>query len=176
VISKLFDGNMDYLLRGILVMLLAGCSLVVYKNISFLDAKISSQLALVDLQSRDYSSSRFSTAIFDWHYIRKHPISGNGLSLHTRYSDHQQLLDSKELGHGMGFSNFIATFGVIGVAIFIYSIKKFFVRRQMIYMMLFSLFLMSEQLLNYPIWLVFSLILYYENRYYINRIQSLAIN
>jgi hypothetical protein len=79
----------------------------------FLGQKIAEQLAESSADNK-FSPDRFGALLFDVHYIVKHPLIGNGMIDQTRWADDPQL-QGEDLGHGNGLSNFVATFGFLGL-------------------------------------------------------------
>lgn len=101
-------------------------------------------------KGREFKPDRFNALIFDLHYIKKHPIIGNGMDQESRWSDHQELI-GKKLGHGNGLSNFIATMGLLAFATYLYLFHQC---NNRYYIWLFiCLALFSEPLLNFPLFL-----------------------
>lgn len=142
-----------------------------YENTTFLREKIDNQFAETKFQDKtEYSNTRFGSIIFDWHYIQKHPIIGNGFHESTRYADHihlQQLTKMGEnLGSGNGFSNFLASMGipfVIGYfALIFVNFKKVRLDYAIIVVLIILLNLQGEQWLNFPIFLSIPFIIHNE--------------
>src|SRR5690606_34523562 len=97
------------------IFLLGGYYL--YMNTDFLHDKIQKQDEnAVTVYEDDFRNSRLGAMLFDLHYINKHPIIGNGFHISTRYEDHPYLLlimnEGEDLGHGNGFSNYLASMGI----------------------------------------------------------------
>jgi hypothetical protein len=136
-----------------------------YQNTSFLSDKISDQYS----ESRDqrigeFSNSRFGSFVFDWHYIKKHPLIGNGFSEKTRYSDHKYLFSySKDnvnvIGSGNGFSNYLASLGILFVGGYFFFLYKSFLnipKNKIFVWLIFLVVLLNmqgEQWLNFPLYL-----------------------
>lgn len=147
----------------VLVLVVVG-SFIAFTKVEFLGAKIESQA--VDAQEADgeFGNSRFQSLVFDTHYIIKHPLIGNGLHQKTRYADHPWLHD-QVLGHGNGFSNFLASFGVPVFMIWAYLIVKYARTYGMTTVAIMVLMLQGEQLLNYPLFLALPLWFVYDYKY-----------
>jgi len=102
----------------LLLPVIISTAVFVYQDTDFLKNKIETQLnAAAGQEEGEYSNTRFGSLVFDWHYITKHPIIGNGLSEQTRYADHPWLIALAEkgenLGNGNGFSSFLASMGCL---------------------------------------------------------------
>ncbi|MDD2198934.1 MAG: O-antigen ligase family protein [Bacteroidales bacterium] len=124
-----------------------------FKNNDFLLEKIVSQYDSSIEKEGKYDPSRIGALLFDIHYIKKHPLTGNGLHQRTRYADHPHLWGDR-VGHGNGFSNFIASMGLIGMFFFLYMLYKslpYLKRNKIIFVVLIILLLQGEQFLNYPL-------------------------
>ncbi len=133
----------------------------IYQTNEFLSEKIESQSENAQLLDKgEFSQSRFGSAIFDWHYIQKHPLIGNGLVNKTRYSDHQYLfnmVNNDGIGSGNGFTGTIASLGIIFMFVFFYYLWKATVLQNKIYAFLILIVvilnLQGEQWLNFPLYL-----------------------
>lgn len=128
-----------------------------YNNLEFLGDKILQQNLSANrvVSSGKYSAARIGSFMFDLHYIQKHPLFGNGLHSKTRYEDHPEL-QNRSLGHGNGFSNFIASMGLIFAFIYFYMIYMnlpFNRRDRIAFIIVLILLLQGEQYLNYPLFL-----------------------
>jgi hypothetical protein len=134
-----------------------------FNNADFLKTKINDQLIHANNQRiGDFSNTRFGSLIFDWHYILKHPIVGNGFNIQTRYADHKFLFRGSSanndfIGSGNAFSNYLASMGVIfilGYIILLWkasiSFGKYFA---FIFCLVIILNLQGEQWLDYPLYL-----------------------
>lgn len=169
-----FIGFMTILLEfhskyRILVIPVAGLFIVatfaIYENVEFLKDKVDQQFEnTVNKDSDDFSPDRFGAFLFDWHYIKKRPFVGNGLHESTRFADHPWL-QGEALGHGNGFSNFLATMGVLSLLFYSFYIIKY--NNQHPWLFLFAIFILlqGEQLMNYPLFLSLPFIFIYENNY-----------
>lgn len=140
----------------------------IFTRLDFLGEKIESQVGDTNFSNNrggDFSPDRFGAFAFDLHYIIKHPLIGNGLHSITRYADHQFLVNDEESGvmsHGNGFTNFVASMGIISMCLIFFLIYKRFPFSKLdsifVIMMLF-LMLQGEQFLNYPLFLVLPFIM-----------------
>lgn len=154
---------------AILIFILVGNYF--YENTEFLREKIENQLEETKFQDKtEYSNTRFGSIVFDWHYIQKHPIIGNGFHESTRYADHihlQQLTKmGKNLGSGNGFSNFLAFMGIpFMIAYFtliFVNLRKVRLDFSVIVVLIVLLNLQGEQWLNYPIFLSIPFIIHHD--------------
>jgi hypothetical protein len=133
----------------------------VYQSTDFLQEKIESQYESSTRQKiGEFSNTRFGSFLFDWHYIQKHPLIGNGLDEKTRYSDHKYLFTGEEgdaIGSGNGFSNNLASLGVFFMFGYFYllwksaRIESFYYAIVVCIVILLSL--QGEQWFNYPLYL-----------------------
>ncbi len=133
-----------------------------YENTEFLRDKVEHQFEVAKNQDKkEFSDTRFGSIVFDWHYIQKHPVIGNGFHESTRFSDHihlQQLTKMGEnLGQGNGFSNFLASMGIPFMisyfALIFINFKKIKLDYSIIVVLIILLNLQGEQWLNLPIFL-----------------------
>ncbi len=150
----------SFVLKYSLIAFMFFVGIIVYQSTDFLKDKIESQSETgMALDKGEFSAGRFGAFIFDLHYIKKHPIVGNGLHESTRYADHPQLIQlmkfGYELAHGNGLSNYTASMGVpfmitylclVYFAVYNYNKKVAFI---VIAVVILSLF--SEQWLRYPL-------------------------
>ncbi|GHV57483.1 hypothetical protein FACS1894182_06430 [Bacteroidia bacterium] len=120
----------------------------------FLEEKLQQQYENTLLKDKnEFSPDRFGAFVFDMHYIKKNPLTGNGFHEKTRYSDHPYLQNQK-LGHGNGFSNFLACAGILGMFWYLYMIIRFQRKPDSLFLCLIVVVLLQgEQFLNYSFWL-----------------------
>lgn len=140
-------------------------ALITYKNSEFLKAKIDNQLEVASYRDKgEFAPDRISAFLFDIHYIKKHPLIGNGLHSKTRFVDHPWL-QGETLGHGNGFSNFLASMGLL--SLFFYSFFILKSNRNYSWVFIFGVFtlLQGEPLMNFPLFLSLPLIFIYEKHY-----------
>lgn len=134
----------------------------IYDEVDFMKEKIENQFESSKEQGvGEFSNTRFGSLVFDWHYIQKHPIIGNGLHESTRYADHQFLFlgegDKDVIGSGNAFSNNMASMGVFFVFGYFYLIWKrtenenIYFSLVVFIVILFNL--QGEQWLNFPLYL-----------------------
>ncbi len=136
-----------------------------YENSEFLKDKIDHQLEYTaNKDENDFSPDRLGAFLFDLHYIEKHPLVGNGMHQSTRFADHPWLHGEK-LGHGNGFSNFLATMGVLSLLFYSFYIIKYNSQHPWIFLIAIFALMQGEQLLNYPLFLSLPFIFIYENYY-----------
>lgn len=134
-----------------------------YQNSEFLKEKIDHQLEnTANKDANDFSPDRFGAFLFDMHYIKKHPLFGNGLHQSTRFADHPWLQDEK-LGHGNGFSNFLATMGIVSLLFFSFYIIKYNNQHPWIFLIAIFALMQGEPLMNFPLFLSLPFIFIYEN-------------
>lgn len=142
----------------------------IFTQLDFLGEKIETQSesSLSSNAGQDFSPDRFGALAFDLHYIEKHPIVGNGLHSKTRYADHQYLVKDEESGilsHGNGFSNFVASMGIVSILFYFYLIYTrfpFSKRDSFFVIILIALLLQGEQFLDYPLFLALPFILIHK--------------
>ncbi len=134
-----------------------------YENTDFLKEKIDHQLEnTANKDANDFSPDRFGAFLFDLHYIKKHPLVGNGMHQSTRFADHPWLKNEK-LGHGNGFSNFLATMGVLSLLFYSFYIIKYGNQHPWIFLIAIFALMQGEQLMNFPLFLSLPFIFIYEN-------------
>ena len=139
----------------------------VYTSNEFLGDKIESQFDKSQDLDGDFSNTRMGSFMFDLHYIKKHPLIGNGLHERTRYADHPYLWGNSP-GHGNGFSNFLVQMGLLVTSFYFFLIyHKLGRNRQQKVIALFVLFLLlqGEQVLNYPLFLSLPFIIIQRKKY-----------
>jgi hypothetical protein len=133
-----------------------------YQSTDFLKDKVEGQAdKAFDQKVGAFSNTRFGSLVFDWHYIKKHPLIGNGLDEKTRYSDHRYLFIGKEgvdvIGSGNGFSNNLASLGVFFVFGYFYLLWKATRKESFYFALVVSIVvllnLQGEQWLNFPLYL-----------------------
>ena len=147
----------------LIAMVMVGAA-ISFTKFEFLGAKIQSQSVTAQELNGEFGNSRFQSLIFDSHYIMKHPMIGNGLHQKTRYADHPWLHD-EQLGHGNGFSNFLASFGVPLFIVMAFIIVKYARRHGVTTLAVIVLMLQGEQLMNYPLFLALPLWFVYDYKY-----------
>lgn len=110
-------------LRYLVAFLCALAAVSVYSELDFIGAKIEAELLYTSEHMGEYNPSRSGALLFDLHYIEKNPMFGNGFAFETRFSDHP-FLAGLNLGHGNGFSGFIAGMGLFGFSIFFLALFR----------------------------------------------------
>lgn len=135
-------------------------SFIIYTQFDFLGEKINSQINETQKYNQEFSNKRMGAFIFDLHYIEKHPLTGNGWHARTRWADHpilqNQELSGETLGHGNGFSNFLASMGCLFVLFYFYLIYRnlsFSPINKIVFIVFLIIILQGEQYLLYPIFL-----------------------
>jgi hypothetical protein len=143
----------------ILTLCLVAASYVV-NNVEFLGDKLNSQIEEAQgLESDEVGveTSRFATVLFDWYYFEKSPIFGNGIEQKVRYRFHD--MDKAFGKHANALTDFLATYGIIGMMAFCVSMfSGFYSLTRNALISLGSLFfimmsLFSNPFLNYPLYL-----------------------
>ena len=126
-----------------------------FYSIDFLGDKIFTQIEMMST-FEEFDPGRFTVLEYDWHYIQKSPIFGNGSAEATRWLDHPEL-QGLNLGHGNGFSGFIAEMGIFGIFIYLIQLYRssFFLHRKdaIGFMIVIVLLLQGEHLLSLPFFL-----------------------
>jgi hypothetical protein len=152
---KIAESSSGRIAKAILfTVIVAGTGFAV-TEVEFLGAKIVHQ-ASGSILNKDFSPDRFGALMFDLHYIEKSPLFGNGFHESTRYADHPELI-GRALGHGNGLSNFTASLGFVGLAIYCYGLlsSRFGQRRSHRVALLATIVTLcfGEPFLNYPLFL-----------------------
>ncbi|GHT87864.1 hypothetical protein FACS189474_1790 [Bacteroidia bacterium] len=138
---------------SILATLLFILGYYVYNQYDFLGEKMEKQYDSALLLGGDFRNDRFGSFLFDMHYIKKNPLTGNGFHEKTRFADHPEL-QNIPLGHGNGFSNFLACAGLLGTFWYLYMIIRFQKKPDSLFLCLVVIVLLQgEQFLNYSFWL-----------------------
>jgi len=145
------------LIKVAIIPAIFAISILAYKNADFLQEKIKDQSEKTSILGRgEFSNSRFGSFVFDLHYIKKHPLIGNGFSDITRYADHPFLI-GMHLGHANGFSNYMACLGIPFMFFYLlltfqalYKIER---RQAFLVCLIIVLTLFGEQWLNFPLYL-----------------------
>ena len=137
--------------RILLVPVLFLALLYAYTSLDFLGEKIDKQIERAT--SGNVTVDRLGSAILDWHYIKKNPITGNGLADITRYEDH---LMYKELigGFSNGFTDVVAKFGIIFIIVYfvlIYKNLPFRPMDKLFFCCMIVLLLQGEYFMDYPL-------------------------
>jgi hypothetical protein len=151
---------------------LIGIGLYLYKSTEFLKEKIESQYEKSTYQEvGDFSNTRFGSLIFDWHYIEKHPLIGNGFDERIRYQDHLYLFRGAKgdvIGSGNGFSHYFASMGVffiIGYFVLLWRAslengKQF----ALLIIFIVLLNLQGEQWFNFPLYLGLPFLIFVQKK------------
>ena len=163
IATLIFEVGKKYHVLIIPVLLIMSLILYnVFVSVDFLGQKIEHQYSnIYERSPNEFSPDRFGALYFDLHYIEKNPITGNGLHSSTRYADHPWLI-GQNLGHGNGFSNFIASMGILSIIFYIYFLLKFNLYHPWIFLLGVLALLQGEQLMNYPLFLSLPFIFIYE--------------
>lgn len=144
-----------------------GTILIIYgvwfaiNNVEFLGNKIEDQYSKTLEQGDEFSNTRFGAFLFDLYYIQKRPFFGNGFHESTRFEDHPNLIElaaNNEMGHGNGFSNMLASVGLIFFISYVYFIvkklKNSFTKKDIVFfIVMLVILLQGEQFLLYPLFL-----------------------
>lgn len=129
-----------------------------YDNTSFLAEKIEIQNQSAIASDGAFNSTRLGSFLFDLHYLKKHPLIGNGLHGRTRYADHPNLVSqwqNEELAKsGNSFSDYLAKMGIIFYLTFFLFFRgtnnRVEPKNITIFFIIFTMLLFGEPLLNYP--------------------------
>lgn len=149
-----------FIFPGFLIVLSA---FLLYDTLPFLRQKVEGQYEnTMSRENNEFSPDRMGVFLFDLHYIKKHPLIGNGLHSKTRYQDHPWLMN-ENLGHGNGFSNFLASMGILSFLFYCIVILKYFDNSALYFILIFTIMLNGEQLLNFPLFLALPLLGKYGN-------------
>lgn len=135
----------------------------IYNSNDFLNEKINAQFEKSESQEiGEFSNTRLGSVIFDWYYIQKHPLIGNGFDQETRYSDHQYLFNGIQgdaIGSGNSFSHYWASLGVMFIIGYFMLLWKQVAVKGKIFAILILIVvflnLQSEQWFNFPLYLGF---------------------
>lgn len=149
--------------RYILIVLFSVVAYLSFFSLSFLGDKVLSQYQDSFTSDLEYSNSRFGSFFFDLKYIEKNPFFGNGFHEKTRYADNPEIItamkDNVNLGFSNGFSDFIASAGIIGMFWYLYFFVYVGNRKSRNHFIIFSVviifLLQGEPFLNFPFFLSF---------------------
>lgn len=149
-------------LFGLVIAIISGIK--VYNDSPFMREKIVKQYEeAMYTGGRQYSADRFGAFMFDLYYIKKHPLVGNGMHSKTRYADHPYLI-GEFLGHGNGFSNFLASNGILGMGLYLLALYSSGAQHNLFFIVLLLICMQGEQLLNFPFFLSLPFALRYGKR------------
>ena len=135
----------------LLVPIIVSGIFYLYNNLDFLGTKINKQIE--QIETYEITVDRLGSAILDWHYIKKHPIIGNGLMNDTRYEDHL-MYRSLISGFSNGFTDIIAKFGIIYILFYFLTIYKnlpFDKKDRLFFCFMIAILLQGEYFLDYPL-------------------------
>jgi hypothetical protein len=143
-----------------------------FQSLEFLSLKLSDQfLATFDQRVGEFSNTRVGSFIFDWYYISKHPLIGNGIISETRFSDHISFFGSgfeNEIGSGNGLSNIWASWGLIVLSAYLFliweSAKNYGLKYQMLFLVVILFNLVGEQWQNFPLFLGIPFVSHFHNK------------
>jgi hypothetical protein len=155
----------------LILPLIIGIGLYFYNSTDFLKEKIEYQFEKTTEQEvGDFSNTRFGSLIFDWHYINKHPLIGNGFDKKTRYQDHSFLFVGAKgdvIGSGNSFSHYIASMGIFFVlGYFVLLWNATVVNGKLFAFMILTIVflnLQGEQWFNYPLYLGLPFVIFAKN-------------
>lgn len=134
----------------------------IYENTDFLKEKMNQQATAASQRDKgEFAPDRMSALLFDLHYIGKHPFIGNGFHVSTRFADHPAL-QNEVLGHGNGFSDFLASMGVLSLLFYLYYIVRYNKGHPAIFIIGIIFLLQGEPLLNYPLFLSLPFVFIYD--------------
>lgn len=133
-----------------------------YENTEFMKDKMDTQVAAASQRDEgEFAPDRMSALLFDLHYIGKHPLVGNGMHVSTRFADHPAL-QKEDLGHGNGFSDFLASMGVLSFLFYLFYIVRYNKNHPAIFVICIIFLLQGEPLLNYPLFLCLPFVFIYD--------------
>ena len=137
--------------RVLLVPVLLLSLFYAYTSLDFLGEKIDKHIERAT--SGNVTVDRLGSAILDWHYIKKNPITGSGLADVTRYEDH---LMYKELigGFSNGFTDVVAKFGIVFIILYLILVYKslpFKPIDKLFFCCMIVLLLQGEYFMDYPL-------------------------
>lgn len=133
-----------------------------YENTEFMKDKMNTQVAAASQRDEgEFAPDRMSALIFDLHYIGKHPLVGNGMHATTRFADHPAL-QKEDLGHGNGFSDFLASMGILSFLFYLFYIIRYNKNYATIFVISIIFLLQGEPLLNYPLFLCLPFVFIYD--------------
>ncbi|HLW31442.1 MAG TPA: O-antigen ligase family protein [Aequorivita sp.] len=137
---------------------------ITYENTDFMKEKMTTQVAAASQRDKgEFAPDRMSAILFDLHYIKKHPLIGNGFHASTRFADHPSLQE-EDLGHGNGFSNFLASMGVLSFLFYLFYIIRYNKNHAVLFVLCIIVLLQGEPLLNYSLFLSLPFIFIFEKK------------
>lgn len=92
--------------------------MVIAVQLEFIGGKLTHLFNLAVSKEAGWQLSRFGAMVFDWEYIKAHPLIGWGQNDATQYQLHADI-DQFALGNGM--TGFVRQFGFAGMALFLVS-------------------------------------------------------
>lgn len=110
-------------LKVCLIFIIPAVATASYFSFDHLGGKVAEEIDWAQEADVDFNPSRLGSFIFDLYYIEKRPFTGNGFVEATRYSDHGYL-HGQNLGHGNGFSGFIASMGILSLLGYIILLRR----------------------------------------------------
>ncbi len=135
---------------------------ITYENTDFMKEKMNDQVAAASKRDEgEFAPDRMSALLFDLHYIGKRPFVGNGYDVSTRFADHPAL-QKEVLGHGNGFSDFLASMGILSFLFYLFYIIRYNKNYPVIFVICIIFLLQGEPLLNYPLFLCLPFVFIYD--------------
>ncbi len=138
--------------------LLVATAIVAYE-LPFMREKIESQVQSVRAGEGEWELTRLGTLINDVADIRDRPLAGWGANPMVRPSQ-QSLTETARMTQGNGFANWIVRFGLVGLAVFVFSLVAGLRRyghasrtEAWLAVGIVCLLLQGEAFLNYPLFL-----------------------
>lgn len=133
----------------------------IYETTDFLKNKIEDHFYKATiLEVGEFSNTRFGVILFDWHYIKKHPLVGNGFDEKVRYADHQHLFVGETgdvVGSGNSVSHYWACMGIFFIIGYFLLLWRATIKKGKLYAFLILLVvflnLQGEQWFNFPLYL-----------------------
>lgn len=135
---------------------------ITYENTDFMKDKLDHQITAASQRDEgEFAPDRMSALLFDLHYIAKHPLVGNGMYSTTRFADHPAL-QKEDLGHGNGFSDFLASMGILSFLFYLFFIFRYNKNHPVIFVICIVFLLQGQPLLNYPLFLCLPFVFIYD--------------
>lgn len=166
LMTRIMSANKKVKYGLLLLPIFCAAFIYIYTSSDFLQKKVENQQESAFEAEGEYNSTRLGSLLFDWHYIKKHPIIGNGLHENTRLADHPHIVrllkEGALAGSGNGFGDVLAKWGLGYVLIYCLIFFRNNQGTKRVYKLLFLLsiavMLQGEMFMNYPLFLALPLI------------------
>ena len=156
-------GRRNYILIIPVAVLMIALGYFIYTQTDFLKEKIEGQIDKGNKREGEFNPSRYGAFLFDLYYIKKHTLIGNGIHEKTRFKDHPWLWGIT-LGHGNGFSNFLASMGFFGLIVYSYYIFKWKKQYGLYFLGFIFLMLQGENMMIFPVFLSIPFIIIFDEK------------